>query len=67
MIKTFNKAKVQLMMVGEGHETGIARTFNNMIETPSDDQIKSLGEVLETISNDKFDCAIVTASHKISK
>lgn len=65
MIRTFTNAKVQLMMVGEGHEMGIARTFSHLPEDAKDEQIQTLGALLETVSADKFDNAIVTVSHQL--
>lgn len=42
MIRTFKTAKVQLLMVGEGHEDGINRSFSHIDENATDDQSKSL-------------------------
>ncbi|WP_461240937.1 hypothetical protein [Paucilactobacillus sp. N302-9] len=65
MIKTFTNAKVQLMMIGEGHEKGVIRTFSHAIENASDEQIAGLGNFLETISGDHFDNAVVSVSHQL--
>lgn len=65
MIKTFSNAKVQLMMVGEGHEKGIARTFSHLAEDAKEDNIQQLGELLQTISKDTFDSAIITTAYQL--
>lgn len=63
MIKTFSDAKVQLMMVGEGHEKGIARTFSHLAEDAKEENIQQLGDLLTSITPDTFDSAVVTTTH----
>ncbi len=53
------------MMVGEGHEKGIARTFSHLAEDAKEDNIQQLGELLQTISKDTFDSAIVTTAYQL--
>ncbi|WPP09368.1 hypothetical protein SIN07_00410 [Pediococcus inopinatus] len=65
MGKNWLKTAVTVTMSGEGHEEGLKRSFGNMPETVTDDQIKGLGSVLEAVSKDKFDFATVTATEKI--
>lgn len=65
MIKTFSSAKVSLMMVGEGHEKGIARTFSHLSEHAKDEDIQALGEWLQTISPDQFDNAVITTAYRL--
>ncbi|CUS25891.1 hypothetical protein FC70_GL000717 [Paucilactobacillus oligofermentans DSM 15707 = LMG 22743] len=67
MIRTFKTAKVQLLMVGDGHEDGINRSFSHIDENATDDQIQKLGTILETITSDKFENAIVISSYRIDK
>ena len=47
MEKNWLKTAVAVTMSGEGHEEGLKRSFGNMPETVTDDQIKGLGSVLE--------------------
>ncbi|GEL15199.1 hypothetical protein [Pediococcus cellicola] len=65
MEKSWLKTAVSITMTGEGHEKGLKRSFANMPEVVSDDQIKGLGNVLEAVSNDTFDFATVTTTEKI--
>ncbi|KRM13285.1 hypothetical protein ABTQ33_03805 [Paucilactobacillus suebicus] len=65
MIKTFSDAKLQLMMVGEGHQKGIARTFSHLAQDAKEENIQQLGELLQSISADTFDCTIVTTSYQL--
>lgn len=65
MKKNWLKTAIAVTMSGEGHEEGLKRSFANMPETVTDDQIKGLGSVLEAVSNDKFDFATVTTTEKI--
>lgn len=67
MIRTFKTAKVQLLMVGEGHEAGINRSFSHIDENATDDQIQKLGTILETITNDKFENAVVISAYRVDK
>ncbi|WP_412989236.1 hypothetical protein ACLJJ6_09620 [Pediococcus siamensis] len=65
MEKNWLKTAVAITMSGEGHEDGLKRSFANMPAVVSDAQIQGLGEVLEAVSNDKFDFATVTTTEKI--
>lgn len=67
MNRTFKTAKVQLLMVGEGHDTGINRSFSHVDENATDDQIQKLGALIETITSDKFENATVTSSYRVDK
>ncbi|KRM74496.1 hypothetical protein FC82_GL000125 [Secundilactobacillus collinoides DSM 20515 = JCM 1123] len=44
----------------------IRQSFSNLIEAPSDTQIKGFAGVVETLTGNKFDHAIVTTTDDVS-
>lgn len=65
MEKSWSKASVSLTMVGEGHETGIKRTFNNIKQDVSAEQVIGFGKVLESLTQDQLLEGHVTDSHLV--
>ncbi|KRL76747.1 hypothetical protein [Secundilactobacillus paracollinoides] len=44
----------------------IRQTFNNLVQAPSDSQIKTFAGVVETLTGNTFDHAIVTTTDDVS-
>lgn len=66
MNTTWTKTTLTLMMRAADDDKLIRQTFSNLIEAPSDTQIKSFAGVVETLTGNKFDHAIVTTTDDVS-
>lgn len=66
MTRHFKSAKLQLKMVDPTHPKGINRTFNNVIENVTDDQINSLGNSIANLANAKYAGANVINTSSIN-
>lgn len=65
MNTTWTKTTLTLMM-RTADDKLIRQSFSNLIEAPSDTQIKSFAGVVETLTGNKFDHAIVTTTDDVS-
>lgn len=65
MNTTWTKTNLTLMM-RTADDKLIRQTFNNLVQTPSDSQIKTFAGVVETLTGNTFDHAIVTTTDDVS-
>lgn len=65
MNTTWTKTNLTLMM-RTADDKLIRQTFNNLVQAPSDSQIKTFAGVVETLTGNTFDHAIVTTTDDVS-
>lgn len=66
MIKTWIKTGISITTEGPDHEKDVRRSFSNIAQDVSADQVGELVDVIETISTDTVLDAKVTTTEKIN-
>jgi hypothetical protein len=65
MVKTWLKSGISITTEGPDHEKEIRRTFQNVAETVTADQVGELSSAIEMVSVDTVTDAQITTTEKV--
>ncbi|KAF0467570.1 hypothetical protein [Pediococcus pentosaceus] len=65
MVKTWLKTGISITMEGPDHEKVVRRTFSNVAQTVTAEQVTELAKTLEMVSTDNVTDAQITTTEKV--
>ena len=66
MERTTKSTKLQVKTTATGSATGVTRTFNNLVQNPSDDQLTAFCTVIRQLTNGDVLSATLTTNTSLT-